>query len=246
MDLSHDIAGKSLESKYQRVFEYSDCWVDDARLVVLNAVDTQDRGGVIHPRHKITNAVQENGLWQITFQNQRTGAETQYCARVLVNAAGPWASVVIQDVIETNVRDKVRLVRGSHIVVPKLFDHERAYFFQGKDGRIVFAIPYEDDFTVVDTTDCEHSDANEPPICNDAKKNYLCDFVSEYFERPVGIDDIVWSYSGVRVLMDDDDTSASAASREYVLKLDTSGGAPLLNVFGGKITTYRKPTDCGA
>ena len=240
VDLTTDQAGRPLQARYRHAFEYSDGWVDDARLVALNARDAHDRGAVIYPRNKVTRAQRDAGLWQITLEDQRTGDVTQHYARILINAAGPWVSELLGGVIDSGSRDRIRLVRGSHIVTRKLFDHDRAYFFQGSDGRIVFAIPYEGNFTLVGTTDCEHAEPNEMPYCTEAEKEYLCDFVSEYFERTITKADIVWSFSGVRPLIDDGAKSASAASREYILKLDTQGGAPLLNVFGGKITTYRK------
>jgi glycerol-3-phosphate dehydrogenase len=134
----------------------------------------------------------------------------------------------------------VRLVRGSHIVTRKLFDHDKCYFFQGTDGRIIFAIPYEQDFTLIGTTDADHDDPSRAPVCTDAERDYLCDFASQYFKRPVTKDDIVWTYSGVRPLYDDGASSATAATRDYTLKVDTSAGAPVLNIFGGKITTYRR------
>jgi len=240
IDLTKDQAGIPLQPRYRRAFEYSDGWVDDARLVVLNARDAHDRGAAIFPRNKVTRAERHGGMWQIMLEDQRTGAETQHRARVLVNAGGPWVSELLHGIIDTSLRDQIRLVRGSHIVTRKLFDHDRAYFFQGTDGRIVFAIPYEGEFTLVGTTDCEHAEPSETPCCTEAEKEYLCEFVSDYFEQPVTKADIVWSFSGVRPLIDDGAKSASAASREYILKLDTDGGVPLLNVFGGKITTYRK------
>lgn len=240
VDLTRDQAGGPLQPGYQQAFEYSDCWVDDARLVVLNARDAHDRGATIHVRTRVTRAERHDGLWRITLEDLRTGTETQHHARCLVNATGPWVSQLLHGVIDTGTRDKIRLVRGSHIVTRRLFDHDRSYFFQGKDGRIVFAIPYEDNFTLIGTTDCEHSDPDETPFCTEPEREYLCEFVSEYFEHPVTKEDIVWSYSGVRPLIDDGQSSASAASREYLLKLETDGGAPLLCVFGGKITTYRK------
>lgn len=240
LKLTRDEAGEPLKPDYRTAFEYSDCWVDDARLVVLNARDAQARGATLFLRTKVVRAERKDELWNITLKDQQTGSTTQHHARLVVNAAGPWVGELLDGVIDTPARDQIRLVRGSHIITRKLFNHDRAYFFQGKDGRIVFAIPYEQDFTLIGTTDYDHSDPNEAPYCTDAEKEYLCAFITEYFAEPVTTSDIVWSYSGVRPLIDDGESSASAASREYILKLDTQGGAPLLNVFGGKITTYRK------
>jgi glycerol-3-phosphate dehydrogenase len=159
---------------------------------------------------------------------------------MLVNAGGPWVGDIIHNTVRINSNEGVRLVRGSHIVTRKLFDHEKSYFFQGTDGRIIFAIPYETDFTLIGTTDAEHDDPSRKPECTDAERDYLLTFASQYFERPVTRADVVWSYSGVRPLYDDGAKSATAATRDYVIKVDDTGGAPLLNVFGGKITTYRR------
>jgi glycerol-3-phosphate dehydrogenase len=160
-------------------------------------------------------------------------------ARALVNAGGPWVEDVVRNTIRLNSSEGVRLVRGSHIVTRKLFDHDRCYFFQGEDGRIIFAIPYEQDFTLIGTTDKDHEGDPKSAVCTPEEQEYLCAFASQYFERPVTREDIVWTYSGVRPLYDDGSKSATAATRDYVLSLDASG-PPLLNVFGGKITTYRR------
>lgn len=153
---------------------------------------------------------------------------------------GPWVGGIIADVIKIKAGAKVRLVRGSHIVVKKLFDHEKSYFFQGEDGRIIFAIPYETNFTLIGTTDADHSDPSVAPVCTAEETDYLCTFASKYFKKPIKADDVVWSYSGVRPLYDDGAGSASAATRDYTLKYDDDAGPPIINVFGGKITTYRK------
>jgi len=157
----------------------------------------------------------------------------------VVNAGGPWVEDVLKGVLKRNVRESVRLVRGSHIVVPRQVDHDKCYFFQGEDGRIIFAIPYETDFTLIGTTEQEHTDLDAKPVCTREEQEYLCTFVSKYFKKPVTRDQIVWTYSGVRPLYNDGASSASEATRDYVLSLDADG-APLLNVFGGKITTYRR------
>ena len=167
------------------------------------------------------------------------GREKIFLARMLVNAGGPWVEDIVRDTAHLKPKARIRLVRGSHIVTKRLFDHDRAYFFQGTDGRIIFAIPYEEDFTLIGTTDQDHDDDPSDARCSEAEQDYLCAFASDYFERPVTRDDIVWTYSGVRPLYDDGASSASAATRDYVLTLNTEG-APILNVFGGKITTYRK------
>nr|WP_325168731.1 glycerol-3-phosphate dehydrogenase [Paracoccus caeni] len=240
VDLTTDPAGRVLQPKYMKAFEYSDCWVQDSRLVALNARDASDRGARILTRTRVDSAHREAGLWVIEMTHDDGRSETVR-ARGLVNAGGPWAGEIIRDRIHVPSTEGVRLVRGSHIVTRRLFDHDRCYFFQGSDGRIIFAIPYEQDFTLIGTTDQDHKGDPGNVTCTDAEKEYLCAFASQYFANPVTPDDIVWSYSGVRPLYDDGAKSATAATREYVLTLDAADGqAPLLNVFGGKITTYRR------
>ena len=240
LDLRHDPAGAPLKEKFVKAFEYSDCWVEDSRLVVLNARDAEARGARIRPRTRVISAERRDKTWTITTRCAETGAERATEARMLINAAGPWVGEVIRATARLNSSEGVRLVRGSHIVTRKLYDHDKCYFFQGTDGRIIFAIPYETDFTLIGTTDAEHTDIDSPPECTPEEARYLCDFASQYFRRPVTEADIVWRYSGVRPLYDDGATSATAATRDYVLSLDTGAGAPMLNVFGGKITTYRR------
>ncbi|WP_212524260.1 glycerol-3-phosphate dehydrogenase [Actibacterium sp. MT2.3-13A] len=238
LDLTRDPAGAVLHPKYRKAFEYSDCWVDDSRLVVLNARDAAARGARILTRAKVISAKRADGLWRISVA--RGGGVEIHHARALVNAAGPWVGEVIRDALHLDSRENLRLVRGSHIVTRRLFDHDRAYFFQGRDGRIIFAIPYEQEFTLIGTTDHDHHGDPARPVCTEAEQDYLCAFASDYFARPVTRRDVVWSYSGVRPLYDDGAGSATAATRDYVLSLDAAGGAPALHVFGGKITTYRR------
>ncbi|SEN10305.1 homodimeric glycerol 3-phosphate dehydrogenase (quinone) [Gemmobacter aquatilis] len=237
LDLTQDAAGRALQPKFRKAFEYSDCWVEDARLVALNARDAADRGARILTRTRVVRAARVGAMWQVETEGPE-GRAVQF-ARALVNAGGPWVAEVIRDVAHIATADGVRLVRGSHIVTRKLYDHDRCYFFQGKDGRIIFAIPYEQDFTLIGTTDKDHRGGPGTAYCTEEERDYLCAFASEYFARPVTAADVVWTYSGVRPLYDDGASSATAATRDYVLRLDT-GGAPLLNVFGGKITTYRR------
>ncbi|TKW66921.1 MAG: glycerol-3-phosphate dehydrogenase [Paracoccus denitrificans] len=237
LDLRTDPAGRPLKPGFDLAYEYSDCWVQDSRLVVLNARDAQARGAKIMTATRVTAALRDGELWRVEVEGP-DGPATHY-ARALVNAGGPWVEKVIKDVIHVDSTEGVRLVRGSHIVVPKLYDHDRCYFFQGQDGRIIFAIPYERDFTLIGTTDQDHHGRPDQVHCTDQERDYLCDFASQYFERPVTQDDVVWTYSGVRPLYDDGAKSATAATRDYVLTVDDKG-APLLNVFGGKITTYRR------
>ena len=236
LDLSTDPLGAPLKP-FRRAWEYSDCWVQDARLVVLHARDAEARGATILPRTRVTRATRTDGLWQIRTEGE-DGPRTHH-ARALVNAAGPWVAEVIRDVAHIGSTESVRLVRGSHIVVPRLYDHDRCYFFQGSDGRIIFAIPYEQDFTLIGTTDVDHHGAPGDARCTPDERDYLCRFASAYFRAPVTPDQVVWTYSGVRPLYNDGAKSATAATRDYVLSLDQDG-PPLLNVFGGKITTYRR------
>lgn len=240
LDLTSDPAGAPIEDRFEKAWEYSDCWVQDARLVVLNARDAEARGADILTRTRLIGAEREGDLWRITVQDTDTGQQKEYRSRAIVNAGGPWVEDIMTGKLRRNTGESIRLVRGSHIVVPKLYDHDRCYFFQGEDGRIIFAIPYEDDFTLIGTTDADHSDVDAKPVCTEAEQDYLCTFASQYFKTPVTRDQIIWTYSGVRPLYDDGASSATAATREYVLSLDKASGAPLLNVFGGKITTYRK------
>lgn len=244
LDLRRDIAGAPLQDRFRKAYEYSDCWVDDARLVVLNARDAQAHGASIMTRTKVVAARRNGDTWSVELHDKTNDTHRTVTARLLVNAGGPWVGDIIQNTVQSTVQSNgakaVRLVRGSHIVTRKLYDHDKCYFFQGRDGRIIFAIPYEGDFTLIGTTDAEHTDPSRTPECTPEEKRYLLEFASQYFKVPVTADDVVWSYSGVRPLYDDGASSAMAATRDYVLSMDESGGAPLLNVFGGKITTYRK------
>ncbi len=240
LDLTRDPAGAPLDPKFTRAYEYSDCWIEDSRLVVLNARDAEVLGAKIMTRTKVLSAERVDGLWEVRVEERDTGVERVMRARMLVNAAGPWVGDILRTTVRINSTEGVRLVRGSHIVTKKLYDHDRCYFFQGTDGRIIFAIPYETDFTLIGTTDAEHDDPDVAPVCTPEERDYLCDFASAYFRKPVTREDVVWSYSGVRPLYDDGASSATAATRDYTLKVDAAGGAPVLNVFGGKITTYRR------
>ncbi len=237
IDLTTDPAGRALKPKFTRAFEYSDVWVEDSRLVVLNARDAAARGARIMVGARVISATRADGLWHIVLDGP--DGKTTIAARALVNAGGPWVEDIIRNAVRINSAEGVRLVRGSHIVTRKLYDHDKCYFFQGADGRIIFAIPYEQDFTLIGTTDLDHQGSPSAAVCTDEERDYLCAFASQYFANPVTAADVVWSYSGVRPLYNDGAKSATAATRDYVLSLDQAG-APLLNVFGGKITTYRK------
>ena len=239
LDLSQGPLAAPLRPGFRFGWEYSDCWVQDSRLVVLNARDAQARGATILTRTRVTHAEREGKLWRVTTEGPEGTAV--HHARALVNAGGPWVEEVIRNVAHIPSTEGVRLVRGSHVVVPRLYDHDRCYFFQGEDGRIIFAIPYEDDFTLIGTTDMDHRGPPGEARCTEEERDYLCAFASRYFARAVTPDQVVWTYSGVRPLYNDGAKSATAATRDYVLSLHAEGGgAPLLNVFGGKITTYRR------
>jgi glycerol-3-phosphate dehydrogenase len=240
LDLRTAVEGKPLNPKFEKAYEYSDCWVEDSRLVVLNARDAEARGATILPREKVVSAHVEDGIWRVDLHNSTTGQKRSVTAKMVVNAAGPWVGDVLRGTLKSNQQGGVRLVRGSHIVTKRLFEHDKCYFFQGTDGRIIFSIPYETDFTLIGTTDADHADASIAPECTPQEQAYLIDFINGYLDQPISAEDVVWTYSGVRPLYDDGATSATAATRDYVLQLDRSRGAPALNVFGGKITTYRR------
>ncbi|MFC0010812.1 glycerol-3-phosphate dehydrogenase [Devosia nitrariae] len=242
LDLRTHEAGRPLKAGYRTGFEYSDCWVDDARLVVLNARDAADRGAIIKVRTKVVSARRENGGWTVDVEND-SGRQTVR-ATLLVNASGPWVDEVLRDTLGQSAAHNVRLVKGSHIVVRKLFEHDRCYIFQNADGRIIFAIPYENDYTLIGTTDEDYRADPEDVAISDAEIDYLLAAASEYFAEPVTREAIAWTYSGVRPLFDDGASAAQEATRDYVLKLDgdRQTGA-LVNVFGGKLTTYRRLAD---
>ncbi len=240
LNLKNGIEGAPLEDRFEKAYEYSDCWIEDSRLVVLNARDAEARGADVMVRTKVVSAARVEDLWEITLEDVARAETKVVRARMLVNAGGPWVGDIIQQKVRINSTEGVRLVRGSHIVTRRLYDHDKCYFFQGTDGRIIFAIPYETDFTLIGTTDAEHSDPGVKPECTEEERDYLLNFINQYLKQDIGPEDVVWSYSGVRPLYDDGASSATAATRDYTLKVDDAGGAPILNVFGGKITTYRK------
>ncbi|MCE1162168.1 MAG: glycerol-3-phosphate dehydrogenase [Thiomonas sp.] len=244
LDLRGHAAGEPLKPDYLRGFIYSDGWVDDARLVTLCAVDAAERGATVLTRTTCAEAIRHGAQWQATLRDA-AGAELHVKARALVNAAGPWAEQLLKQAVRNAdghppiERRSLRLVRGSHIVVPRLFAHDHAYIFQAGDGRIVFAIPYERHFTLIGTTDVEVAQPEGAETCSDAEAAYLCTEVNRYFRVEVKPEQIVWRYAGVRPLLEDHAGDAKAATRDYKLELDRDG-APLLTVWGGKITTFRK------
>ncbi|MBC6438398.1 MAG: glycerol-3-phosphate dehydrogenase [Rhodobacteraceae bacterium] len=229
--------GAPLQGRFKRAFEFSDCWVEDSRLVILNARDAEARGARILTRAKVRCAERQGNRWHVTIE--RDGITEVIQARGLINAGGPWVVDVLRNVARMPPSEGVRLVRGSHIVTRKVYDHDKCYFFQGSDGRIIFAIPYQDDFTLIGTTDAEHPGDPGAPECTPEERDYLLQFASAYFKKALRAEDVVWTYSGVRPLYDDGAKSAPAATRDYVLSLEADGPI-LLNVFGGKITTYRR------
>jgi glycerol-3-phosphate dehydrogenase len=242
LDLDRDPAGRPLKPEITRGFAYADCWVDDARLVVLNALDAAARGATILTRTACVGARRDGGLWRATLADS-SGTRREIAARAVVNATGPWVREVVTGTLGLPAANAVRLVKGSHIVTRRLFEGEQAYILQNDDRRVVFAIPYEDDFTLIGTTDLAvDASAAAAPAIDAAEIDYLCRAVSRYFRRAVAASDVVWTYSGVRPLYDDGRTDPSAVTRDYVLDLDRGGdgAAPALSVYGGKITTYRR------
>lgn len=240
LDLRTDVAGKALKKGFAHAFEYADCRVDDSRLVVLNAVDAAQRGAQILTRHEMISAERHDDHWQVTATNKNDGTTHTARARILINAAGPEVAEIISERIMLDTTSKVRKVKGSHIVVPALFDHDRAYMFQNADNRIIFAIPYQSDFTLIGTTDVDITDCPQETGVSAKEIDYLCGAASEYFARSVSPREVVWSYSGIRPLYDDGEQAAQEITRDYVLELKASPSQPpILSVFGGKITTYR-------
>lgn len=230
-----------LKSSLTRGFEYSDCWVDDARLVLLNAQEVVVRGGEVRTRTQVTRAYRENGLWVVEAKNADTGETLTWRAKGLVNATGPWVKHFFDDGLELKSPYGIRLIKGSHIVVPRVHNQPQAYILQNEDHRIVFVIPWMDEFSIIGTTDVEyHGDPHDVKI-DDNEVNYLLKVYNDHFKKQLGKEDIVWTYSGVRPLCDDESDSPQAITRDYTLDVhDQEGKAPLLSVFGGKLTTYRK------
>ena len=239
LDLAHDPLGRPLKAgAFTRGFEYSDCWVEDSRLVALLARDAADRGAVVRTRTKAVKALRGADGWTLDLRDARTGATSQIAAKLLVGAAGPWAAEFVA-ATGRNTPAKVRLVKGAHIVVKRLYDHDRCYFFQNADGRIMFVIPYERDFTLIGTTDDDYDGDPAAVAATADDVAYLCQGASAYLEKPVTAADVVWKFAGVRPLYDDGASAAQAATRDYVLDLDAEGGAPSLMIYGGKVTTHR-------
>lgn len=240
LDLRQDAVGAPLKPEFKIGFEYSDCWVDDARMVVALAQDAQARGAQIRTRSQVIAAKAVNGAWVIRTRDQHDGRETEWHAKMLINAAGPWVDHILGDVLARREPEQVRLVKGSHIIVRKIFAHDRCYIFQNADARIIFAIPYEDDFTLIGTTDIDFTGDVSTVAISAEETQYLCDAASEYFIQPIAVSDVVSAYSGVRPLYNDHAAAAQEATRDYVIREEKIDNAPLVNIFGGKITTYRR------
>ncbi|MFM0418385.1 glycerol-3-phosphate dehydrogenase [Paraburkholderia aromaticivorans] len=234
-------AGVPLVDSIKRGFVYSDGWVNDARLVVLNALDAKERGAKILTRTKLLSAVRAGGEWRAQLKRD-DGTILDVRAASIANAAGPWVGELLQGALGRAASHSVRLVKGSHIVTRRLFEHDHAYIFQNPDKRIIFAIPYEDDYTLIGTTDLEYRDDPSKVAINAEETQYLCDSINRYFKQKISPADVRWTYSGVRPLLEEEGAdNPSAVTRDYSLELDAPAGeAPLLSVFGGKITTFRK------
>jgi len=245
LDLRRDPEGIPLLDRYTRGFEYSDCWVDDARLVVLNAVDAAEHGATVLTRSPAISARRDNGAWTVTTKSTATGETRTFRARCLVNAAGPWVSDVIGRVAGSNSARNVRLVKGSHIIVPKFWAGANAYLVQNHDKRVIFINPYEGDKALIGTTDIAYDGRAEDVSADESEIEYLLTAVNRYFKEKLRRQDVLHSFSGVRPLFDDGKGNPSAVTRDYVFDLDETGGVPLLNVFGGKITTFRELAERG-
>jgi glycerol-3-phosphate dehydrogenase len=233
--------GAPIKDEFKRGFEYSDCWVDDARLVLLNALDASQRGAKVLTRTACIAARREDGLWSIDIEDGRTGSATKVRARALVNAAGPWVNDIVSRVAGQNRTRNVRLVKGSHIVVPKFWEGRQAYLIQNNDKRVIFVNPYQNDMALIGTTDIPYDGRPEEVTADASEIDYLIKVVNRYFKQQLTTGDVVYSFSGVRPLYDDNADNPSAVTRDYIFELDAPGGAaPLLSVFGGKITTFRK------
>ena len=241
LDLRQAPEGAPLTPSLTTGFAYADAWVDDARLVVLNAVDARERGAQIATRTELVAARRQGDLWHARLRDTRTGDETVITARALVNAAGPWVDRLLGRIDGIEPRHAVRLVKGSHIVIPRIHDGAHAYILQNADKRVAFVLPFEDDFSLIGTTDVDFEGDIDAPLIDQDETRYLCDVVNGYFRNQISPADVVWSYAGLRPLFDDGGDDPSAVTRDYTLDLQGEDGQPpLLSVFGGKITTYRE------
>ena len=240
LDLRREPEGAALLPRYVKGFEYPDCCADDARLTILAALDARERGARILTRTLVESARREGGLWRATIVDAASGERREIAARALVNAAGPWVDRVIDRIEGARTKFAVKLVKGSHIVTPKFFDGPQAYLVQNHDRRVIFVIPYQGDLALIGTTDIPFDGAPETAAADEEEIVYLLDAVAGYFRKAPRREDVIEAWAGVRPLFDDGHGDPSAVTRDYVLELDAAGGAPLLNVFGGKITTFRR------
>lgn len=242
VDLSTEEEGKALSHNYSKGFEYSDCSVDDARLVVLNAIDAAERGASINTRTKCVDMQRTAGHWSVTVEDQITHKQTKITSKLIVNASGPWADRVLDKLHNTEENNNIRLVQGSHIIVPKIYEHDKCYIFQNNDDRIIFAIPYHQHFTLIGTTDHEYEGDPRQTKITQKEIDYLCESANNYFINKIEPDDIVGTFAGVRSLYNDGASKAQEATRDYVLRIDkpSTNVAPIINIFGGKITTFRR------
>ena len=245
LDLRRDPEGAAIKDKYHKGFEYSECWVDDARLVILNAVDAAERGATVLTRSPCISARRDGQVWRITTRNTLTGETREFEAKLLINAAGPWVSDVVNRVAGSNSTRNVRLVKGSHIIVPKFWKGENAYLVQNHDKRVIFINPYERDKALIGTTDIAYEGRAEDVTADESEVQYLIDAVNRYFKEQLTRDDVLTTFSGVRPLFDDGQGNPSAVTRDYVFDIEETGGAPMLNIFGGKITTFRELAERG-
>ncbi|MGF1852506.1 glycerol-3-phosphate dehydrogenase [Vibrio satsumensis] len=230
-----------LKPEMKTGFEYSDCWVDDARMVLLNVLAAKENNAEVRNYCRVEKAHREGGIWHVTILDVMTNQRFERKAKALVNAAGPWVKQFFDDGLEQASPRNIRLIKGSHIVVPRIHDEPQAYILQNKDNRIVFMIPYLDKFSIIGTTDLEYKGDPRNVAIDDVEVDYLIDIVNQHFVKQLGREDVVWTYSGVRPLCDDESDSPQAITRDYTLELDAElDQAPLLSIFGGKLTTYRK------
>lgn len=244
VNLETGIYGKPLKAMFKKGFQYSDCQVDDARLVVLNAMDARQKGAEICLNSRCISARREDGKWTVETRNELTGEARHHSADLVINATGPWVDHVLGSAFGQGDTQNIRMVQGSHIVVPRLYDHDNCYIFQNADDRIIFAIPFAQNSTLIGTTDLDFQGDPAKARISDDEIDYLCTAASKYFENPVRRQDIIWTFCGVRPLFDDGASTAQEATRDYVFRRDLGPGdtqqnAPLINIFGGKITTYR-------
>ncbi|MEE9335288.1 MAG: glycerol-3-phosphate dehydrogenase [Granulosicoccaceae bacterium] len=240
VNLRTHVAGEALKNQYTSGFEYSDCWVQDSRLVVLNVMDASEKGCAVLTRTEETDLHRNPKHWSVTLFEKESGQTRNVTTTAVVNAAGPWVEKTLSLDEKHEIKHGIRLVKGSHVVVPEIFGHPYTYIFQNADNRIIFAVPYENKYTLLGTTNVEVEGQPGEQTTEGWEVSYICETASVYFDKEINPEDAVWAYTGVRPLYDDASTNASKVTRDYKLDLDTKSGAPILSVYGGKLTTYRK------